>query len=172
MLTFRRVRPPPLLVGRRNSLSCWKKTALPGSAPSRPGPPHIAIAATATTAAEEPVRHRRSATGPPRPVSMRSRPSLEGFPASQRYLRSTGLRPCGPAPGLLSPPRSSLVPPLSEARPRPLQTLSPAPPPAFQASQAPVPTDFGIYPLYSAIPSSRENGSFASIKCANARRSV
>ncbi|CAD7678016.1 unnamed protein product [Nyctereutes procyonoides] len=128
-LTFRPARPPPPPVGPRSSLSCWNKTALPGSAPSRPGPPHIAIAATATTAAEEPVRHRGSATGPKRPASMRSRPSPKGTPASRRYLRSTGLRPRGPAPGLLSPPHSSLAPPLSKAKPRPFQTPRPTPPP-------------------------------------------
>ncbi|XP_029799042.1 collagen alpha-1(I) chain-like [Suricata suricatta] len=93
-LTFRRAWPPPPPVGPRSLLSCRKKTALPGSAPSRPGPPHIAIAPTATSATEKPVRHRRSATGPPRPVSMRSRPSPEGSPASQRYLRSTEPDPC------------------------------------------------------------------------------
>ncbi|XP_077875918.1 uncharacterized protein LOC144366162 [Ictidomys tridecemlineatus] len=66
---------PPLLssVGWKSSVSSWKKTSLPGSAPFRPGPTHNAIAATATTATEEPVRHRRSATGPEPPASMRSR---------------------------------------------------------------------------------------------------
>eukprot|EP00071_Canis_lupus_P047910 XP_022281467.1 basic proline-rich protein-like [Canis lupus familiaris] len=128
-LTFRPARPPPPPVGPRSSLSCWNKTALPGSAPSRPGPPHIAIAATATTAAEEPVRHRGSATGPKRPASMRSRPSPKGTPAGRRYLRSTGLRPRGPAPGLLSPPHSSPAPPLSKAKPRPFQAPRPTPPP-------------------------------------------
>lgn len=91
-------------LGRRSSLSYWKKTALPGSAPSRLGPPHIAIAATATTAAEKPDRHRRSATSPVRPASMRTLPSPEGAGTSRRYLRSTGPEPRGPAPGLSSPP--------------------------------------------------------------------
>lgn len=107
-VTSRLGRPLPPPVGRRSSLSSWKKTALPGSAPSRPGPPHIAITATANTATAEPVRHRGSATGPARPASMRSRPSPEGVRASRLYLRSTGPWPHGPAPGL----SHLLLPPL------------------------------------------------------------
>ncbi|KAK2113923.1 hypothetical protein P7K49_008189 [Saguinus oedipus] len=71
-----------------------------------PRAPHIAITATANTATAEPVRHRRSATGPPRAASMRSRPT--GDTCDQQV------------PGRAAPPPASLTsssrlfPPLSK----------------------------------------------------------
>lgn len=117
-------------------MSYCKKTALPGSAPSRFGPPHIAIAATATTAAEKPVRHRRLVTSPVRPASMRTLPSPEGAGASRRYLRSTGPEPRGPAPGLSSP--------LPPAYSLPSLRLGPAP-------SNPGATPLLLYPNPSAV---------------------
>lgn len=110
-----------------------------------PRAPYIAIVATSTTAAEEPVRHRRSATGPARTASMRTLLSPEGAPTSRRYLRSTGPGPRGPAPGLFPPLPAAYSLPSLRLGPAPFTPLA-TPPSSLQPSPsaadlAPAPTE-------------------------------
>lgn len=134
-----------------------------------PRAPHIAIAATATTEGEEPVRHRRSATGPTRPGSMRTRLSPEGARTSRRYLRSTGPGPLGPAsPRLHSPAPPTCPHPLS---PGPAPSRPGGPPRLLRlspsaAASALRPTEISRGPIRLPLPSSRENWRFASIQSA------
>lgn len=110
-LTSRPARPRLASVRwRRSSASSWK-ASLPRSAPSRPGPTHIAIAANATAASRESARHRRSAPGPAPRASMRSRLGPQGAPpASATCVQQVPAR--GPAPAALPSPSSNAPPSL------------------------------------------------------------
>lgn len=126
-----------------------------------PRAPHIAIAATSTTAAEEPVRHRRSATGPARPASMRTLLSPEGARASRRYLHQQVPARVAPPPGLFPPLPAACSLPSVRLGPAPFTPFA-TPPSSLQLSPsaadlAPAPTEIlehlsALYRASSQVP--------------------
>lgn len=91
-LTSQPARPRLAPVQRRSCASGWK-ASLPRSAPSRPGPAHIAIAAPATTAKPGACSSRTLGSQPRAAGEHAQSPRSQGCPAGERYLRSTGPGP-------------------------------------------------------------------------------
>lgn len=91
-LTSQPARPRLAPVRRRSCASGWK-ASLPRSAPSRPGPTHIAIAAPATTAKPGAGSSRTLGSRPRAAGEHAQSPRSQGCPARERYLRSTGPGP-------------------------------------------------------------------------------